>query len=1259
MKKRLLIFIFALIGITLFANIDSINLSSSSTELELLRSNNNGLQMKLNMEEISSFDVTTDEGIFSQINIQSFTHSSNIGAPKLPVIRKIISVPYGAEVSVQALNYETELIKLQDFGINNLLMPAQLPIPKSADPSEAIFSFKQEIYSKDQYISNELVSVEDLGIMRGVRLFVLEIAPVQYNPVERTILICNNIDIKVEFVGGDLAKTQYEKARNQSPYFEATFANSVINYDPVISRDQITQYPIKYVVLSDPMFEAQLQPFIEWKTEKGFDVIEAYTNDPNVGNTMTSIKSYLQGLYDAGTPEDPAPSFVLFVGDVAQIPAWAGSTGGHVTDLNYVKLDGTDFVADMYYGRFSANNAGELQPQIDKTLEYEKFDMPDPSYLEEVVMIAGMDGSHGSTWGNGQINYGTTNYFNAAHGILSHTYLYPQSGSNSANIIQNVSDGVGYINYTAHGSSTSWADPSFTIPNINGLQNEHKYGLAVGNCCLTNKFEVLTCFGEAWLRAENKGSIGYIGGTNSTYWDEDFWWGVGAGTITSNPTYEATGQGVYDGLFHDHGEDFTDWYTTTAGMIFNGNLAVTEGGSGMINYYWEIYSIMGDPSLTPYFGVPQENLATYPEVIFLGLDNIQIIAEPYSYVSLTLDGIIHGNGLIDESGIISLDFDAFSAPGIAKLVITKQNCEPLIADIEVIPSGGPYVIISSYEVQDDNNNIPEFNETITLNVTFENVGIDEATNVSAIISTDDDFVTITSAITSVGNIASGSSIIINDAFEIEVANNIPDQHQITFDIEITGQSTWNSTIFITFNAPLFEAGFMTIADSGGDGVLDPGETATLSIPISNIGNATSENIVAELTSSSPALITVTNGTFNSDGLDAAEQTIATFDIEVDDNATMGMIANLGLMINSGGYTSAFPYYPSIGLIMENFETGDFSLFDWQMGTYGWQIENTNAYEGTYCAKSATINHSQDASISVTMDVTTDGEISFYKKVSSESSWDYLRFYINNVEQGEWSGTVAWSQETYSVTAGTDIEFKWTYEKDGSVSSGSDCGWIDEIVFPAAGGGDAPIISLSTEEIEFGNVNLNETSTEQLTIFNMGTVELTGTITAPEGFASELTSYTVEAGGNVVVDIDFTPTEAITYSGDLVITSNDPDQAEVTVALSGTGISTGSGVDLIPTVTELNGNYPNPFNPTTNIKFSLKADSKVLLNIYNIRGQKVKTLINDNMEAGYHTIVWDGRDDSGKSVSSGVYFNNFGSADASGDYTSVKKMILLK
>jgi hypothetical protein len=96
-------------------------------------------------------------------------------------------------------------------------------------------------------------------------------------------------------------------------------------------------------------------------------------------------------------------------------------------------------------------------------------------------------------------------------------------------------------------------------------------------------------------------------------------------------------------------------------------------------------------------------------------------------------------------------------------------------------------------------------------------------------------------------------------------------------------------------------------------------------------------------------------------------------------------------------------------------------------------------------------------------------------------------------------------------------------------------------------------------------------------------------------------------------------------------------------------------NLIPMVTELNGNYPNPFNPTTNIKFGLSQNEFVNLVVYNIKGEKVCTLIDNEMEAGYHNVLWNGRDDSGKVVSSGVYFYKM----RAGTYTSTRKMILMK
>ncbi|MCD4796550.1 MAG: T9SS type A sorting domain-containing protein [Candidatus Cloacimonetes bacterium] len=97
---------------------------------------------------------------------------------------------------------------------------------------------------------------------------------------------------------------------------------------------------------------------------------------------------------------------------------------------------------------------------------------------------------------------------------------------------------------------------------------------------------------------------------------------------------------------------------------------------------------------------------------------------------------------------------------------------------------------------------------------------------------------------------------------------------------------------------------------------------------------------------------------------------------------------------------------------------------------------------------------------------------------------------------------------------------------------------------------------------------------------------------------------------------------------------------------------------IPMKTELLGNYPNPFNPSTTISFSLTTESTehTELTIYNLKGQIVKILVNEKMSAGNHSVVWNGTDEKNQPVSSGIYFYRMRN---DGRYTSTKKMILLK
>ena len=97
------------------------------------------------------------------------------------------------------------------------------------------------------------------------------------------------------------------------------------------------------------------------------------------------------------------------------------------------------------------------------------------------------------------------------------------------------------------------------------------------------------------------------------------------------------------------------------------------------------------------------------------------------------------------------------------------------------------------------------------------------------------------------------------------------------------------------------------------------------------------------------------------------------------------------------------------------------------------------------------------------------------------------------------------------------------------------------------------------------------------------------------------------------------------------------------------------LSMLPGEFDLRQNYPNPFNPTTVIEYALPKPSEVEIKIYNILGQKVRNLVDEPQEPGYKTICWDGKDDCGNEVSSGVYFYRI----EAGDFVKCKKMTLLK
>ncbi len=104
----------------------------------------------------------------------------------------------------------------------------------------------------------------------------------------------------------------------------------------------------------------------------------------------------------------------------------------------------------------------------------------------------------------------------------------------------------------------------------------------------------------------------------------------------------------------------------------------------------------------------------------------------------------------------------------------------------------------------------------------------------------------------------------------------------------------------------------------------------------------------------------------------------------------------------------------------------------------------------------------------------------------------------------------------------------------------------------------------------------------------------------------------------------------------------------------TGIMPVSGAG-VPSKFEMSQNYPNPFNPTTKFEFSLPKQAIVMVKIFDIAGREVKTLLNEKMSPGKYKVDWNSTDNSGRNVSSGVYFYRI----IAGNFTETKKMILVK
>ncbi len=702
MKKTFAILLSSLLCISSFAQQkQSITLSAEKTNFEVLNIKPESFNVRSSIKDLNYTEEKSENGDFTLIYFDGAITSNNIGKANLPVISKLIEVPYDAEIKVTINNYTEEVVYLSDYDLN-VIKPSQPSYSKSTSKEDMKFVIDKNYYETDEYDNIPIVKTEVNGIMRGTRLGRIEIRPYHYNPVENSLIIYNNLDIQVDFVNADISKTMDMKAKYQSNVFNS-LQTKIINTNYSQAKDELSNYskPIKYVIVANSFFEEDLQEFVNWKTRQGFNIIEHYVE---TGTSNTEIKTYLEDLYTSATPDDPAPLYVLIIGDhdgAYSIPAFDSRNGyyfnDHVTDLYFATYDGNnDIYPDLYMGRISCNSSSDLQNALNKTLAYEQYTMPNTDYLNNALLIAGVDSYWGPRTGDASLWYFAEHYINTEHGF-ENIYAYYQNQPNAPyfagdsdshgiadDIIDNITSGVGFANYTAHCLQQEWGDPQIHVRDIPNLNNQDKYPFMIGNCCLSYKLDYNDSFGEELLQAENNGAVVYIGASNNSYWNEDFWWGVGTSsldhTITENVgefTTTNTENGIYDMLFHENGQTFDEWYYTASQIVYAGNLVVESTTSDLKQYYWEIYFCSGDPSLIPYMSKPEELTLSF-NIPNEGDNTLAVTTEPHTYVALSKNGELIDAKWSGESTSVELELSNPFLNEAYCLVATKQDRVPYI-----------------------------------------------------------------------------------------------------------------------------------------------------------------------------------------------------------------------------------------------------------------------------------------------------------------------------------------------------------------------------------------------------------------------------------------------------------------------------------------------------------------------------------------------------------------------------------------------------
>jgi len=1036
MKKKLIsIAAFVLLAFVSFGqNWTKINsLNPEPIKYTLLSSSDESIVIRFVVDGFNRSNVVTSRGKTSIISVPKMVSMLEAGYPDLPLYA--VSSIIGNDALMKVRVISSEYTDFQEIEV----APSKGNFSRQINPDDVPYTYGNA-YNEDAFYPNTRAVLQTPYILRSLRGQTVTVQPFSYNPVRKILRVYHTLTIEL-FKDGTGGENQLNAQRAESfidPEFKQLYAHHFINYTTHQQRYPTVDEEGNMLIICYGSFMDAMAPFVAWKKTIGrpIEMVDVAT----IGNNPTAIKAYVTNYYNTN-----GLTYLLLVGDHQQVPSYNNTSSGGYSDNYYGYLEGNDSFNELFVGRFSAETVAHVETQVAKVITYER-DMAQTADWVDVGMGVSRNEGAGSGHNGGEADYQHIDFIRDSLLNFTYTTVHREYDGNvpglqnttAAMISQRINDGVSIINYCNHGSQNSWSVGNYSSSDVDALTNTDRWPIVWAVACDNGKFTNGTCFAETWLRATDNGQpTGAIGTMMS--WISQPW----------QPPM--TGQDEMNTLLVEGYEN--NIKRTFAGCSINGSMKMIDefGSEGRATH--DTWILFGDPSLTLRTANPTPITVSHVPTLFIGMNQLVVNADAENaIVNLTLDGEILGTAYI-QNGTATVTFPELTDIGMIDVCVFGFNRVTYLGQVEVIPAAGPFIAYITNTVNDatgNSNGLVDYGESILLGLIIQNMGVTPATNVNIVLSCESPFVTFTDDTENFGTIQPNQTVNLVDAYLFDVASDIPNNTQLTFNLLITSvESSWESSFNINAQAPEFTIGNVTVSDPTGNsnGRLDPGETADVIVSFSNTGLSAATDALASIELNN-SYITINNASVNYDNIVAGEQINASFNITVNPATPIGTSLDFIFNIVAGSYQAEKSFITKVGLILEDFETGDFTAFDWtSAGNAAWTITPTDAFEGYFAARSGIISDSQNSQLVLNYEVSTDDTLSFYRKVSSESGYDYLRFYIDDVKKNEWSGEVDWEKVSYPVAAGNRT-FKWEYSKDVSDIGGSDMAVVDYIVLPA-------------------------------------------------------------------------------------------------------------------------------------------------------------------------------------------------------------------